>query len=405
VVYQGFDPALKRDVAIKVLNRSIIGSARAVERFLREAQVVAGMHHNHIVPVYQLGEHEGRYYIASRLIRGPVLSDDIPEEGLPAERAVGLIVQLLDALAYAHERGVIHRDVKPENVLLDESGHLNLTDFGMAGFLSGAQMTQEGAVLGTPAYMAPEQAQGKQREVGAASDQYSAGVVLYELLTGHQPFEARPLPILIHNVVNTRPPPLTEFRADLDASLQAICLRALAKRPEERFPDCRAMAQALRDWQTASKALPPDPSTKQPVSPPTRLEGRDEVAQVKQDASQPTPVATEFPTTVESPPRPLPAGEKTARENRDEHPREEPVLLRPPPILARPRPAKQSQTNREMDHQARKGRKASEEAPRGEGEHERKALSPKLLIGGGGRGRRGPARCRGAGCGPPQGTV
>jgi serine/threonine-protein kinase len=265
VVYQGFDAALKREVAIKVLNRSVIGSARAVERFLREAQVVAGLHHNHIVPVYQLGDHEGGYYIASRLIRGPTLADIIPEEGMPAVAAVELILQLLDALANAHERGVIHRDVKPENVLLDESGHLNLTDFGMAGFLSGAQMTQEGVVLGTPAYMAPEQAQGKQQEVGAAADQYSAGVVLYELLTGHQPFEARPLPILIHNVVNTPPPPLTELRADLDVRLQAICLKALAKRPEDRFPDCRAMALALRDWQTGPKSPTPDPPTKQPI--------------------------------------------------------------------------------------------------------------------------------------------
>src|SRR5262249_20425431 len=154
------------------------------------------------------------------------------------------------------------------NVLLDESGQMNLTDFGMAGFLSGAQMTQEGAVLGTPAYMAPEQAQGKQQEVGAASDQYSAGVVLYELLTGHQPFEERPLQILIHNVVHTPPPPLTELRADLDERLQGICLKALSKRPKDRFPDCRAMAQALRDWQTArERPLPPVPGAPPPQPP------------------------------------------------------------------------------------------------------------------------------------------
>jgi serine/threonine-protein kinase len=257
VVYQGFDPALKRDVAIKVLNRSIIGSARAVERFLREAQVVAGMHHNHIVPVYQLGEHDGGYYIASRLIRGSTLADVIPEQGLPARRAVGLIVQLLDALAHAHDRGVIHRDVKPENALLDEEGQLYLTDFGLAGFVGGAQMTQDGALLGTPAYLAPEQAQGRQGEIGAAADQYSAGVVLYELLTGHQPFEGVPLSVLIHNIVNTPPPPLTELRADLDASLQALCLKALSKRPEDRFTDCRAMARALCDWQAASPLEPP----------------------------------------------------------------------------------------------------------------------------------------------------
>jgi serine/threonine protein kinase/Tol biopolymer transport system component len=265
VVYQGLDPALKREVAIKVLHRGALGSSRTVARFLREAQVVAGMHHNHIVPVYQLGEHEGGYYIATRLIRGPTLGDVIPEEGMPAAQAVELIRQLLDALAHAHDGGVIHRDVKPENMLLDEEGQLYLTDFGLAGFVDGAQMTQEGALLGTPAYMAPEQTQGKQQGVGAAGDQYSAGVVLYELLTGHQPFEGVPLSILIHNIVHTPPPPLTDFRPDLEAPLQAICLKALAKRAEDRFPDCRAMARALHDWQAASAASPaPVPRREEP---------------------------------------------------------------------------------------------------------------------------------------------
>jgi serine/threonine protein kinase len=257
VVYQGFDGALKRDVAIKVLQRSAIGSARAVERFLREAQVVAGMHHPHIVPVYQLGEHEGGYFIAARLIRGPTLGDLIPEHGLPAARAVELILQLLDALAYAHEQGVVHRDVKPENVLLDEEGQLYLTDFGLAGFLGGAQMTQDGALLGTPAYMAPEQTRGRQSEVGASADQYGAGVVLYELLTGHHPFEGGPLSVLIHNIVHTPPPLLKELRPDLDPPLQAICLKALAKKPQDRFPDCRDMARALSDWRAGRQAPPP----------------------------------------------------------------------------------------------------------------------------------------------------
>jgi serine/threonine protein kinase len=267
VVFQGFDEALKREVAIKVLNRGAIGSARAVERFLREAQVVAGLHHNHIVPVYQLGEHEGGFYIASRLIRGVTLSDIIPANGMPSASAVELLLALLDALAYAHDHGVIHRDVKPDNVLVDVSGQLHLTDFGLAGFLGGAQMTQDGALLGTPSYMAPEQTLGKQGVVGAAADQYAAGVVLYELLTGHLPFEGGPLSVLIHNIQHTPPPPLTELHPGLKASLQSICLKALAKRAEDRFVDCRAMARALRDWQSEVE-VPPPPTVGLPANRP-----------------------------------------------------------------------------------------------------------------------------------------
>jgi serine/threonine protein kinase len=265
VVYQGFDAALKREVAIKVLNRSALGTNRAVERFLREAQVVAGMHHNHIVPVYQLGEHEGGYYIASRFIRGATLADVIPEQGLPAAVAVELMLQLLDALAYAHEQGVIHRDVKPDNALLDEKGQLHLTDFGLAGWIGRGQLTQEGTVLGTPSYMAPEQARGEVQQITAAADQYSAGVVLYEMLTGHPPFEPAAFPILIHNIIHTPPPPLTEHRADACPRLQVICLKALSKQAEERFPDCRAMAGALRDWLAGRPGPSPAPAAELPV--------------------------------------------------------------------------------------------------------------------------------------------
>jgi serine/threonine-protein kinase len=257
VVYQGFDAALKRDVAIKVLNRTALGSQKAVDRFLREAQVVAGMHHNHIVPVYQLGEHEGGYYIASRFIPGKSLTDAIPEDGLPAERAVPWAIQLLDALAYAHAQGVMHRDVKPDNALLDEHGQLFLTDFGLAGWVGQAEMTQDGSVMGTPVYMAPEQARGTTREVGAASDQYSASVVLYELLTGHRPFESGNIQVILHNVINTPPPPPSEWKADLDPELEAVCMTALAKHPDDRFASCADMAQALRDWQEEHEPVAP----------------------------------------------------------------------------------------------------------------------------------------------------
>src|SRR5271166_5556608 len=253
VVYQGHDPRLERDVAIKVLNRNALHSTKAVERFLREARVVAQMHHNHIVPVYELGEHDGCHYIASRFVPGTTLSDLIPDEGLDAVQAVGLVLQLLEALVYAHKLNVLHRDIKPANAIVDAEGQLSLMDFGLAswvGQMEEGRATQDGTVMGTPAYMPPEQARGDIHNVRETADQYSAGVALYEMLTGHVPFEGGPMVVLLHNVINTPPPPLSEFRADLDLQLEAICLKALAKAPEERFASCRAFADALHSWQT-----------------------------------------------------------------------------------------------------------------------------------------------------------
>jgi serine/threonine-protein kinase len=252
VVYQGHDPRLKRDVAIKVLNRDALHSGKAAERFLREAQVVAQMHHNHIVPVYELGEHDGCHYIASRFVPGQTLADLIPDEGMEPGQAVALVLQLLEGLAYAHKMGVMHRDVKPANAIVDGEGQLYLMDFGLAGWVGQGEgrATQDGTVMGTPAYMPPEQARGDIQQVREAADQYSAGVVLYELLTGHLPFEGGPIHVLLYNVINTPPPPPSEFRPDLDPQLEEICLRALAKDPEERFPGCREFADALRAWQS-----------------------------------------------------------------------------------------------------------------------------------------------------------
>jgi serine/threonine protein kinase len=252
VVYKGHDPQLKRDVAIKVLNRNALHSSKAVERFLREAQVVAQMHHNHIVPVFELGEHEESHYIASRFVPGKTLSDLIPDEGMDAVEAVELVLQLLEALTYAHEMNVLHRDIKPANAIVDAEGQLCLMDFGLAGWVgqTDGRATQDGTVMGTPSYMPPEQARGDINNVRETADQYSAGVVLYELLTGHVPFEGGPIVVLLHNVISTPPPRPSEFRADLDPQLEEICLKALAKAPEERYPSCHAFADALRTWKS-----------------------------------------------------------------------------------------------------------------------------------------------------------
>src|SRR5205807_1426879 len=189
-VYRAYDPHLDREVALKVLRPEALSSPQAVERFRREARAAAKMHHPHIVPVYDAGEHQGQHFIASAFIHGRTLASAIPEDGLHPRRAAHLAAELAEALAYAHEQGVLHRDVKPANALLDGDDTLYLADFGLAGWAgqAGSRLTQAGSVMGTPAYIAPEQALGDTPHVGPAADQYSAGVVLYELLTGQVPF-------------------------------------------------------------------------------------------------------------------------------------------------------------------------------------------------------------------------
>jgi serine/threonine protein kinase len=279
VVYKCHDPLLDREVAIKKLRPDALGSAKYVERFKREAQALAKMLHGNIVPVYEFGEEDGAFFIVSAFIPGQSLADAIPENGLDAHRAVRLVIQLLEALAYAHDRGVMHRDVKPGNAMLDDKDTLFLMDFGLAGWVGqdSGRMTQDGAVMGTPSYMPPEQASGQIQRVGPAADQYSAGVVLYELLTGHLPFEGGPIQAILFNVINTPPPPPREFRADVEPQLEAICLRTLAKKPEERYADCRAFIQALRAWQygeeggdiTTEKVLDVLPIPQKDAPPPT----------------------------------------------------------------------------------------------------------------------------------------
>ncbi len=273
IVYHGYDPNLEREVAIKVLTQKALDTPVAIERFKFEARVAAKLNHPHIVQVFQLGTHEGRHYIVSPFIRGKTLASIIPENGLEPGRAVEHVLQLLDALAYAHARGVLHRDIKPHNALLDESGALYLTDFGLAGLVGHHEMTKTGTQLGTPSYMPPEQCKGDLKAIGAASDQYSVGVVLYELLTGHKPFEGGPVVAILYNVMNTPPPAPSELRPGLDARLNAICLRALAKEPKDRFTDCQAFADALSAWKPGTtprrQVPPPPPPLGTPAKPPS----------------------------------------------------------------------------------------------------------------------------------------
>ena len=249
-VYRAYDPDLEREVALKVPNPGVMTDARRAERFVREAKLAARLWHPNIVPVFEAGKSGEHYYIASALVDGVPLSDDIPERGADLARAVWLARELAEALAYAHDNNIVHRDVKPQNVMIDKQGRLLLMDFGLASLQEDdARMTRDGTVMGTPAYMSPEQARGESADVTPAADQYAVGVVLYELLTGRVPFRG-PVASVMHNVIHSAPEPPRARRPEVPAELEAICLKAMAKRPEDRYASCAALAAALRAWET-----------------------------------------------------------------------------------------------------------------------------------------------------------
>src|SRR6478609_6049072 len=242
-VYLAEDSLLGRHVALKVLHPQFAEDQEFVERFRREASSAAALSHPNIVGIFDRGEWNGTYYIAMEYVAGRSLKAIVRENGpLEPDTAIDTVIQILRAARFAHRRGVIHRDLKPHNVILDEDGRARVTDFGIAR-AGASDMTLTGSIMGTAQYLSPEQAQGY--AVSAASDIYSVGVILYELLTGAVPFEGETAVAIAFKQVSAVPRPPSELNPALPASLDAVVLRALAKDPIERYADDDELIAAL----------------------------------------------------------------------------------------------------------------------------------------------------------------
>jgi beta-lactam-binding protein with PASTA domain len=239
-VYCAEDQTLGRQVAIKILNDRHAGDEQFVERFRREAQNAAGLNHPNIVSIYDRGEAEGTYYIAMEFLDGRSLKELIVARGpSPIPVAIGYARQVLAALRFSHRNGIVHRDIKPHNVIVDAEGRIKVTDFGIARAGAASQMTEAGSIIGTAQYLSPEQARGA--PVDQTSDLYSVGVLLYELLTGTVPFTGdTPVEIAMKHLSQIPEPPSVK-RPEVPADLDAIVLRALAKEPHDRYGSAEEM--------------------------------------------------------------------------------------------------------------------------------------------------------------------
>lgn len=249
VVYKARQASLDRTVALKMILRGTLASAEDLARFRAEAEAAAQLSHAGIVPVYEVGQHDGHSFFSMQLIEGDTLSQRLAAGPLPPRKAAEILLRVSRAIHAAHAAGVLHRDVKPSNILIDKDGRPHVTDFGLAKRVEGQEsLTRTGAVLGTPSYLAPEQAIGTRGVLGPATDVYSLGAVLYQMLTGRPPFQAAtPLETVMLVVEqDVVPPRLLNPRADRD--LELIALRCLQKPPELRYASAASLADDLQAY-------------------------------------------------------------------------------------------------------------------------------------------------------------
>jgi len=292
VVYKAHDTKLDRHVALKFLPRDLTSDSTEKERFYHEARAASALNHPNITTVYEIDEHEGQLFIAMEFVEGKTLKQLLEPEPPSIKRVLDIAIQVSDGLAAAHEKGIVHRDIKSENVMVTPKGQAKIMDFGLAKVKGVTRLTREGTTLGTAAYMSPEQAQGE--EVDHRSDIFSFGVVLYELLTGKLPFRAEHHAGLMYSIVNEEPQPIARFNEKVGDELQRIVDKALAKDREERYQhvddmlaDLRRQRKSLEYSRASSVRIP-----RLPVQEPARERAQERVqepAPEREPATAPKP--------------------------------------------------------------------------------------------------------------------
>ncbi len=319
------DPAIGRYVAIKTIRiRDIDDTARQEklrERLFREARSAGVLSHPNIVTIYDMGETDGVAYIAMAYVNGPTLekalASDVPP---PGQRMFEILRQTASALDYAHGKGIVHRDIKPGNIMLDEEGHVKITDFGIARTLADGNSTQTRSVVGTPNYMSPEQVQAQ--PVDGRSDQFSLAVIAYEILTGERPFAAEHLSGIVFRIVNEEPVPAHRLNGTLTPAIDSVLRKGMAKKPGDRFPNCSSFVGALemacaesRGWKTIAAGMSGIMPTvgvekttpRKPAAPTATAAFPSTPPPAAPSATQSVPVAN---PTVALPPPPAPPPEK-----------------------------------------------------------------------------------------------
>ena len=322
-VYAAQDPVFNRKVAIKILPAELLHDPSFRTRFEREAKTIATLEHSAIVPVYDFGEHEGQPYFVMRLMSGKSLADHMAQGSLSLDRIVHIVSRVADALDEAHGKGIVHRDLKPANILFDQHGEPFLADFGISKLSQSSTTLTGNAIVGTPAYMSPEQGQGEQ-DIDGRSDIYSMGVIVYEMLTGRVPFEAdTPMGQVLKHITET-PPSILELNKNLPPAVADVVERAMAKRKFARYDTAgemaKAMAEAVRS-NAAAKTPPPTMAGYGYTQPPPAAEITAGQTGARKYPT-PTPRSTTKPPTprpVRTPTTPVPGAVPA-------------VLNRPPPM-------------------------------------------------------------------------
>src|SRR5438445_236070 len=249
VVYRARQKSLNRTVALKVIGLGHWASTPHLRRFRRDAEAAASLEHPQIVPIYEIGEREGSCYFSMKFVEGGQLDEVVRREPMPARRAAELLVKIAHTVQFAHERGILHRDIKPGNILLDRHGEPHLTDFGLARLVEAeSTITNSFDVLGTPSYMAPEQAAGHVKELTAAADVYSLGAVFYQMLTGEPPFAGGTTYETIRLVLESEPRNPRVRNPKIDVDLATICLKCLEKDPTKRYATAGVLADDIERW-------------------------------------------------------------------------------------------------------------------------------------------------------------